>query len=241
MHLVDEINLVAPAVGCVLDVLEQLAGLDHPWSATLHRPRSGPRNGLHRSPCRQHTRRRARPGYRPRSQFSALARIRREGGLANAACTGKQVRVMHPLRSPARSAAPGRRGPDRPRHCKWRGPPLAGECEITHGYWSNNVSRNCKKEGPRQPHPGARHHRYRCSLPGLTEFAAGRREGTGADPDRRVCSAAARCGQADFVAPEPQIKCMHCIMCAWLPQSLCKINATLQRFRPKSTTTAPSP
>jgi len=29
-----------------------------------------------------------------------------------------------------------------------------------------------------QPHPGARCHHYRCSLPGLAEFAANRREGT---------------------------------------------------------------
>jgi hypothetical protein len=33
--------------------------------------------------------------------------------------------------------------------------------------------------GPYQPHPGARRNRYRCSLPGLTGFTAGRREGTG--------------------------------------------------------------
>ena len=39
-----------------------------------------------------------------------------------------------------------------------------------------------KIKGPRQPHPGARRPRYRCSLPGLTGFTDSRREGTGADP-----------------------------------------------------------
>ena len=34
---------------------------------------------------------------------------------------------------------------------------------------------------PRQPYPGTRPDRYRCSLPGLTEFTDGRRGGTGAD------------------------------------------------------------
>ena len=34
-------------------------------------------------------------------------------------------------------------------------------------------------DGPRQPHPGARRHRYRCSLPGLTGFTISRCEGTG--------------------------------------------------------------
>ena len=34
---------------------------------------------------------------------------------------------------------------------------------------------------PRQPHPGARHHRYRCFLPDLTGFTTSRREGTSAD------------------------------------------------------------
>ena len=42
----------------------------------------------------------------------------------------------------------------------------------------------CCLKYPRQPHPGARHHRYRCSLPGLTEFADRRRGGTGADPGK---------------------------------------------------------
>ena len=34
---------------------------------------------------------------------------------------------------------------------------------------------------PHQPHPGARVHHYRCSLPGLAGFAVYRREGTSAD------------------------------------------------------------
>ena len=38
------------------------------------------------------------------------------------------------------------------------------------------------KVSPRQPHPGARHHRYRCSLPGLTGFTTSRRGGTSAGP-----------------------------------------------------------
>ncbi len=32
--------------------------------------------------------------------------------------------------------------------------------------------------GLHEPHPGARCHRYRCSLPGLAEFTANRRGGT---------------------------------------------------------------
>jgi len=35
-----------------------------------------------------------------------------------------------------------------------------------------------KGGSPYQPHPGARVHRYRCSLPGLAGFTASRREGT---------------------------------------------------------------
>ena len=40
--------------------------------------------------------------------------------------------------------------------------------------------------GPRQPLPGTRRHRYRCSLPGLTGFTANRRGE--ADADRRRLS-----------------------------------------------------
>ena len=40
--------------------------------------------------------------------------------------------------------------------------------------------------GPRQQLPGTRHHRYRCSLPGLAEFTADRRGE--ADADRRRLS-----------------------------------------------------
>ena len=40
--------------------------------------------------------------------------------------------------------------------------------------------------GPRQLLPGTRHHRYRCSLPGLAEFTADRRGE--ADADRRRLS-----------------------------------------------------
>ena len=39
-----------------------------------------------------------------------------------------------------------------------------------------------QQQSPRQPDPGTRPGRYRCSLPGLTGFAAGRRGGTDADP-----------------------------------------------------------
>ena len=59
-------------------------------------------------------------------------------------------------------------------------PPLACQDLIAHrGYTSS-----CECSGIRiggdlpQPHPGARVHRYRCSLPGLTGFTAYRREGT---------------------------------------------------------------
>jgi len=42
------------------------------------------------------------------------------------------------------------------------------------------------ESGPRQPLPGTRRHRYRCSLPGLTGFTANRRGE--ADADRRRLS-----------------------------------------------------
>ena len=38
-----------------------------------------------------------------------------------------------------------------------------------------------KIKDPRQPDPGTRSYRYRCSLPGLTGFTADRRGGTSAD------------------------------------------------------------
>jgi hypothetical protein len=40
------------------------------------------------------------------------------------------------------------------------------------------------KSGPRQRFPGTRHHRYRCSLPGLAEFTVDRREEADADRGR---------------------------------------------------------
>lgn len=43
-----------------------------------------------------------------------------------------------------------------------------------------------KGGGSRQPHPGARRHCYRCSLPGLTGFTAYRREGTGGNRHRLI-------------------------------------------------------
>ena len=43
-----------------------------------------------------------------------------------------------------------------------------------------------ERSGPRQPLPGTRRRRCRCSLPGLTGFTANRREE--ADADRRALS-----------------------------------------------------
>ena len=43
-----------------------------------------------------------------------------------------------------------------------------------------------KGGGPRQNTPGTRRGRYRCSLPGLAGFAAGRREGSDASHHWRV-------------------------------------------------------
>src|SRR5690606_40463062 len=45
-------------------------------------------------------------------------------------------------------------------------------------------NRGSGKGDPRQPDPGTRPSRYRCSLPGLTGFTTGRRGGT--DADRRI-------------------------------------------------------
>src|SRR5690606_36099869 len=42
-------------------------------------------------------------------------------------------------------------------------------------------NRGSGKGDPRQPDPGTRPSRYRCSLPGLTGFTTGRRGGTDAD------------------------------------------------------------
>jgi len=47
---------------------------------------------------------------------------------------------------------------------------------------------------PHQPHPGARCHCYRCSLPGLAEFTANRRGGTNTGHHNEVKQAGRLCG-----------------------------------------------
>ena len=63
--------------------------------------------------------------------------------------------------------------------------------------------RQCIVSGPRQPIPGTRYHRYRCSLPGLAEFTADRREK--ADADRRRLSPLAQRNTNPKSAPEVSI------------------------------------
>ena len=58
--------------------------------------------------------------------------------------------------------------------------PLAGEDEVTHAARLRFRSLRRKGGGPRQNTPGTRRCRYRCSLPGLAGFTAGRREGSDA-------------------------------------------------------------
>jgi hypothetical protein len=65
------------------------------------------------------------------------------------------------------------------------GTPLAGEDEITHVWRQTRMLQQLTLHeqeggGPRQLLFGTRHHRYRCSLPGLAEFTANRREETNA-------------------------------------------------------------
>jgi hypothetical protein len=57
----------------------------------------------------------------------------------------------------------------------------------------------CNVSGPRQPIPGTRFHRYRCSLPGLAEFTADRRGK--ADADRRRLSPLDSINTTGFVTP----------------------------------------
>ena len=57
----------------------------------------------------------------------------------------------------------------------------------------------CIVSGPRQPIPGTRFHRYRCSLPGLAEFTADRRGK--ADADRRRLSPLGSSNTTAFVSP----------------------------------------
>ena len=57
----------------------------------------------------------------------------------------------------------------------------------------------CNVSGPRQPIPGTRFHRYRCSLPGLAEFTADRRGK--ADADRRRLSPLYRINTTGVSAP----------------------------------------
>jgi len=56
-------------------------------------------------------------------------------------------------------------------------PPFARQNEIA----QQGLRGASEDSGPRQPLPGTRRHRYRCSLPGLAEFAANRRGEADAD------------------------------------------------------------
>ena len=59
-------------------------------------------------------------------------------------------------------------------------PPFARQREITHAL-AHSSFEIVLGGSPHQPDFGARHRRYRCSLPGLTGFTTSRREGADTD------------------------------------------------------------
>ncbi len=115
----------------------------------------------------------------PVSQLRHFDEDARDGGLAHAARAGEQEGVMHaPLRQciaqARRAHVPVRRAPRR-----------TAVATYARARDSSSFGQSSFQEleggSPHQPDFGARHRRYRCSLPGLTGFTTSRREGADTD------------------------------------------------------------
>ena len=177
VHFVDQVDLVAAARRRVLHVVEQLARVVD----------LGARGRVHFEQVDEAARVDVAAGAAlaaglRRHALLAVQRLgedARDRGLADAARAGEQERVVDAARVERVRRARGGRAPARRvrRSCAaatcgpGRGNSCGGSCS------SGSVSRG---GGPRQNTPGTRRGRYRCSLPGLAGFTAGRREGSDA-------------------------------------------------------------
>ena len=155
-----------------------------PWCAKRHRPRSGRRSGRHRCQCRRHIRRMVWPTHPVRN--SVPWPVSGPPWFSRRRVCRRTNRHGAPVPNRVRWTGPGQRVPGRPFRRSFWGAIFARVRDksliVLPGLPPVPAKRCRQRACPRQPHPGARHHRYRCSLPGLTGFTAGRRGGTGADP-----------------------------------------------------------
>ena len=182
VHLVDEVHLVATARGGVLDVLEQFAGvvdlgarcridLDQVDEPPLVDFTAGSTDAAGR---------RGDAGF----AVQALGKDARNRRLAHSAGAREQEGMMNTVggervREGAQDMFLPRELLEAPRA------PLACQSGVGHLGTLGLGGREHKGGGPHQLDSGTRHHHYRCSLPGLAEFAAGRREGTNAGRHRK--------------------------------------------------------
>ena len=183
VHFVDQVDLEAAARRRVLHVVEQVARVVD----------LGARGGIDLDQVDDSARRRCRGRWRRRRRVradaafavQALGEDARDGGLADAARAREQERVVHAL--PLSSALPSAR-----RTCSW--PDISAKLRdaiCAPARYSSCVGHSwcatarASKEATRTSRIfGARPNRYRCSLPGLTGFTAGRREGANAGHHR---------------------------------------------------------
>ena len=182
MHLIHQINLVTPHRGRVLHVLQQFPGVLH----------LGARRGIHLQQIDEPAliNRHARLTRAARRRSHALQTIQRlgentrDGGLAHAPSAREQKRMVHPI---IIQGVGQRLNHMRLAHQRGKrtGTPLSGQGLVAHATGTTTGRRERKRRQRPLPairvaippvHPGARNHRYGCSLPGLTRFTAYRRE-----------------------------------------------------------------
>ncbi len=171
VHFVDQIDLVAAACRHVLHVVEQLARV-----VDLGARRRVHLDQIDEAPLVDLATGRALAARRRRDALltvEALGQNPRDRRLADATRAGEQERVVH--------AIVVERIRQRAQHVlladhlgEVARPPGTSESGVTHGVGGS----------PHQPNFGTRHRRCRCSLPGLTGFTVGRREGTDTDCHR---------------------------------------------------------
>ena len=183
VYFVDQVNLVTTACGCVLDVVEQITGIvDFCLRCGIDLDQVNETSLIDFFASTAFA---AGFGCNPGLTVECFGEYASDGRFANTTRTRKQIGMMQPA---------GFKGIYQcPQHMLLAdgfrevfGPPFASQDKVTHRLVHLEIIVQCNASGPRQLLPGTRCHRYRCSLPGLAEFAADRRED--ADADRRRLS-----------------------------------------------------